>query len=57
MGPPPTAHFHIIADTPSGLQPMAPEKPSATSLQQLAKFDNVKSKHYMNNALLSKIII
>uniref|UniRef100_H2Z1E7 SWIRM domain-containing protein n=1 Tax=Ciona savignyi TaxID=51511 RepID=H2Z1E7_CIOSA len=28
MGPPPTSHFHVIADTPSGLQPIAPATPS-----------------------------
>ena len=26
MGPPPTSHFHVLADTPSGLQPMQPAK-------------------------------
>ena len=26
MGPPPTSHFHVLADTPSGLQPLAPAK-------------------------------
>lgn len=26
MGPPPTSHFHILADTPSGLQPINPPK-------------------------------
>lgn len=26
MGPPPTSHFHILADTPSGLQPVNPAK-------------------------------
>lgn len=26
MGPPPTSHFHIMADTPSGLQPVNPPK-------------------------------
>jgi len=31
MGPPPTSHFHVIADTPSGLQGVAPGKPSNNS--------------------------
>lgn len=22
MGPPPTSHFHVLSDTPSGLQPL-----------------------------------
>jgi len=26
MGPPPTSHFHILADTPSGLQAINPPK-------------------------------
>ena len=26
MGPPPTSHFHALADTPSGLQPLQPAK-------------------------------
>ncbi|XP_054741128.1 SWI/SNF complex subunit SMARCC2 isoform X2 [Anastrepha obliqua] len=26
MGPPPTSHFHILSDTPSGLQPLNPQK-------------------------------
>ena len=40
MGPPPTSHFHVIADTPSGLHPILPAKP-ATPSQHLAKFDKV----------------
>ena len=26
MGPPPTSHFHVLSDTPSGLQPINPPK-------------------------------
>ena len=26
MGPPPTSHFHILADTPAGLAPVNPPK-------------------------------
>ena len=26
MGPPPTSHFHVLADTPSGLMPVNPPK-------------------------------
>ncbi|XP_039264630.2 SWI/SNF complex subunit SMARCC2-like isoform X1 [Styela clava] len=40
MGPPPTSHFHVIADTPSGMQPMAPAKISLTNAQQVSKFDS-----------------
>lgn len=35
IGPPPTSHFHVLADTPSGLQPVNPQKtpqPSAAKL-------------------------
>ncbi|KAK3919431.1 SWI/SNF complex subunit SMARCC2 [Frankliniella fusca] len=35
MGPPPTSHFHVLADTPSGLQPVNPPKtpqPSAAKI-------------------------
>ncbi|XP_061177984.1 SWI/SNF complex subunit SMARCC2-like [Saccostrea echinata] len=41
MGPPPTSHFHIMADTPSGLQPVNPPKinqPSAA--KQIVCFDD-----------------
>ncbi|CAG0901176.1 unnamed protein product [Cyprideis torosa] len=34
MGPPPTSHFHVLADTPSGIQPVNPPKtpqPSAAA--------------------------
>ncbi|CAK8682448.1 unnamed protein product [Clavelina lepadiformis] len=43
MGPPPTSHFHVIADTPSGLQPIGPTKPSHPS-QAIAKLDKYKTK-------------
>ena len=26
MGPPSTSHFHVLADTPAGLQPLQPSK-------------------------------
>ncbi|XP_050314370.1 SWI/SNF complex subunit SMARCC2 isoform X2 [Anthonomus grandis grandis] len=31
LGPPPTSHFHILSDTPSGLQPVNPPKMSQPS--------------------------
>ena len=31
MGPPPTSHFHVLADTPSGLQGINPPKVSQPS--------------------------
>ncbi|XP_069122462.1 SWI/SNF complex subunit SMARCC1-like [Argopecten irradians] len=45
MGPPPTSHFHIMADTPSGLAPANPPKinqPSAA--KQIVSFDGDKDK-------------
>nr|XP_013795103.1 PREDICTED: SWI/SNF complex subunit SMARCC2 [Apteryx mantelli mantelli] len=30
MGPPPTSHFHVLADTPSGLVPLQPKTPQGT---------------------------
>ncbi|XP_038076785.1 SWI/SNF complex subunit SMARCC2-like [Patiria miniata] len=36
MGPPPTSHFHVLADTPSGLQPMQPAKSQQSASQQVA---------------------
>ncbi|XP_066934633.1 SWI/SNF complex subunit SMARCC1-like [Clytia hemisphaerica] len=35
MGPPPTSHFHALADTPSGLQPLQASKSQLTASQQL----------------------
>ncbi|TRZ09300.1 hypothetical protein HGM15179_017809 [Zosterops borbonicus] len=41
MGPPPTSHFHVLADTPSGLVPLQPktpqqqQQPSSASQQML----------------------
>uniref|UniRef100_A0A182T6W7 SWI/SNF complex subunit SMARCC2 n=1 Tax=Anopheles maculatus TaxID=74869 RepID=A0A182T6W7_9DIPT len=31
MGPPPTSHFHVLSDTPSGLQPINPPKTAQPS--------------------------
>uniref|UniRef100_A0A8D9BMK7 SWI/SNF complex subunit SMARCC2 n=1 Tax=Cacopsylla melanoneura TaxID=428564 RepID=A0A8D9BMK7_9HEMI len=31
MGPPPTSHFHVLTDTPSGLQPVNPPKTAQPS--------------------------
>lgn len=40
MGPPPTSHFHVLADTPSGLQPVNPPKTNQPSAAQtLMNFD------------------
>ncbi|KAI0224460.1 SWI/SNF complex subunit SMARCC2 [Lamellibrachia satsuma] len=40
MGPPPTSHFHVMSDTPSGLQPVNPPKISQPSAaKQIVSFD------------------
>uniref|UniRef100_U5EUD6 Putative chromatin remodeling factor subunit n=1 Tax=Corethrella appendiculata TaxID=1370023 RepID=U5EUD6_9DIPT len=48
MGPPPTSHFHVLSDTPSGLQPINPQKtiqPSAAkSLLDLDKKPAIKEE-------------
>uniref|UniRef100_A0A8C1X3D4 SWI/SNF related, matrix associated, actin dependent regulator of chromatin, subfamily c, member 2 n=1 Tax=Cyprinus carpio TaxID=7962 RepID=A0A8C1X3D4_CYPCA len=42
MGPPPTSHFHVLADTPSSLVPL---QPKTSSSQQMLSFpDKVKDK-------------
>lgn len=43
MGPPPTSHFHILSDTPSGLQPVNAPKTTQPSAAK-ALFDLDKSK-------------
>ncbi|XP_077993048.1 SWI/SNF complex subunit SMARCC2-like isoform X2 [Glandiceps talaboti] len=48
MGPPPTSHFHVLADTPSGLQPLQPAKTSQQSAaQQVMQFSD-KTKEERN---------
>jgi SWI/SNF related-matrix-associated actin-dependent regulator of chromatin subfamily C len=43
MGPPPTSHFHVLSDTPSGLAPVnpnppkTPQPPAAKTLLDLEK--------------------
>ena len=45
MGPPPTSHFHVLADTPSGLQPINPPKISQPSAAKaLLNLDDKKPK-------------
>lgn len=56
MGPPPTSHFHVLSDTPSGLQPINPPKtpqPSAAkTLLDLEKRPDLgkKIEHFDPNA-------
>lgn len=40
MGPPPTSHFHVLSDTPSGLQPVNPPKtPQPSAAKSLLDLD------------------
>lgn len=40
MGPPPTSHFHVLSDTPSGLQPINPPKtPQPSAAKTLLDLD------------------
>nr|NVI75837.1 moira [Cucujiformia] len=42
MGPPPTSHFHILSDTPSGLQPVNPPKtPQPSAAKTLLDLDRI----------------
>ncbi|XP_031354938.1 SWI/SNF complex subunit SMARCC2 isoform X2 [Photinus pyralis] len=53
MGPPPTSHFHILSDTPSGLQPVNPPKtcqPSAAkTLLDLDRSQEYKKMDMMDH--------
>lgn len=45
MGPPPTSHFHVLSDTPSGLQPLNPPKTTQPSAAKaLFDLDKVKKE-------------
>ncbi|XP_026069065.1 SWI/SNF complex subunit SMARCC2-like [Carassius auratus] len=45
MGPPPTSHFHVLADTPSSLVPLQPKASQTSSSQQMLSFpDKIKDK-------------
>merc|ERR1719447_2515332 len=44
MGPPPTSHFHILADTPAGLNPINPPKtPQPSAARTMIDLDSKKS--------------
>lgn len=48
MGPPPTSHFHILADTPAGLQPINPPKtPQPSAARTMLDLDG---KRVVGNA-------
>jgi SWI/SNF related-matrix-associated actin-dependent regulator of chromatin subfamily C len=43
MGPPPTSHFHVLTDTPSGLMPINPPKtPQQSAAKTLLDMDRGK---------------
>ncbi|XP_014899391.1 SWI/SNF complex subunit SMARCC2 isoform X2 [Poecilia latipinna] len=45
MGPPPTSHFHVLADTPSSLVPLQPKTSQTPATQPMISFpDKVKEK-------------
>ncbi|XP_034441433.1 SWI/SNF complex subunit SMARCC2 isoform X3 [Hippoglossus hippoglossus] len=45
MGPPPTSHFHVLADTPSSLVPLQPKTTQTPATQPMMSFpDKVKEK-------------
>lgn len=45
MGPPPTSHFHVLSDTPSGLQPVNAQKtPQPSASKMLLDLDKKKDK-------------
>ena len=44
MGPPPTSHFHILADTPAGLAPVNPPKtPQPSAARTMLDLDGKKA--------------
>lgn len=43
MGPPSTSHFHILTDTPSGLQPFQPAKPAQSGTKQTVDFEKTQA--------------
>nr|NVI75740.1 moira [Cucujiformia] len=55
MGPPPTSHFHILSDTPSGLQPVNPPKtPQPSAAKTLLDLDRtIDSKKTENGEPIS----
>nr|MBE5726394.1 moira [Cucujiformia] len=55
MGPPPTSHFHILSDTPSGLQPVNPPKtPQPSAAKTLLDLDkSVETKKTENGEPIS----
>ena len=50
MGPPPTSHFHILADTPAGLQPINPPKtPQPSAARTMIDLDGKRVENGMKD--------
>lgn len=58
MGPPPTPHFNVLVDTPTGLAPLQ-HKPLQVALahcdQRLLKKMNKKSPFHLDNLLIVRV--
>lgn len=51
LGPPPTSHFHILSDTPSGLQPVNPPKtPQPSAAKTLLDLDKPQETKKLEGA-------
>ncbi|CAH3168343.1 unnamed protein product [Porites evermanni] len=54
MGPPSTSHFHVLADTPAGLQPLQPAKTQIPASQQMIQFkDDFGGKETQKSGITS----
>lgn len=52
MGPPPTSHFHILSDTPSGIQSLNPQKtPQPSAAKTLLDLDKKPSGGAVNKEI------
>lgn len=62
MGPPPTSHFHVLSDTPSGLAPVnsnpikTPQPSAAKTILDLEK-KSVTSDEKMSNGVMSNFAL
>ena len=55
MGPPPTSHFHILADTPAGLTPINPPKtPQPSAARTMIDLDGKKVEQQQNGEASEK---
>merc|ERR1711963_1177802 len=55
MGPPPTSHFHILADTPAGLTPSNPPKtPQPSAARTMIDLDGKKVEQQQNGEAAEK---